>query len=141
MPFFCCATIFMSSPRCHLWLRHDNFDFTEMPSFVAPRYFRICTNSFRVNWGNTVALLRGARQYRRRNATKGWAMYWRRNYAAVPASTSSTALAKIVCHLPHFLPELKNSHCHFHDPAFCSLAFCISPYGRSPTFMFHRDAF
>jgi len=30
MPFFCCATIFMISPR--------------YPSFVASRYFHICTN-------------------------------------------------------------------------------------------------
>jgi hypothetical protein len=37
---FCCATIFMISPRCH--------------SFVAPRCFRICTNSFRSNFANTV---------------------------------------------------------------------------------------
>jgi len=39
MPSFCCITIFMSSPRCHLLLRHDIFVFTTMPSFVAPRYF------------------------------------------------------------------------------------------------------
>ena len=29
----------MISPRCHLLLRHDIYDFTEMPSFVVPRYF------------------------------------------------------------------------------------------------------
>jgi hypothetical protein len=26
-------------PRCHLWARHDIFDFTELPSFVASQHF------------------------------------------------------------------------------------------------------
>jgi len=54
MPSFCCATIFMVSPRCllfvaprYLWfhrdafflLRHNIYGFTESPSFDAPRYF------------------------------------------------------------------------------------------------------
>ena len=38
MPFFCCATIFMIAPRCHLLLRYDIYDCTAMLSFVAPRY-------------------------------------------------------------------------------------------------------
>jgi hypothetical protein len=37
--FFCYFTIFMFSPRCHVLMCHDIFDFTESPSFVAPRYF------------------------------------------------------------------------------------------------------
>jgi len=32
------ATIFMSSPSCLLLSLHNTFDFTAMPSFVAPRY-------------------------------------------------------------------------------------------------------
>jgi hypothetical protein len=36
---FWTATIFWISPRCLLLLHHDIYDFTAMPSFVAPRYF------------------------------------------------------------------------------------------------------
>ena len=35
---FCCFTIFLVSPRCHLLKRHDIYDCTAMPSFVASRY-------------------------------------------------------------------------------------------------------
>jgi hypothetical protein len=35
-------------------LHHDIFVCTEIPSFVAPRYFLTCTNSFRSNFSNTV---------------------------------------------------------------------------------------
>jgi hypothetical protein len=45
----------MFSPRCHLLLHHDIFDFIESPSFVALRYFVICKNFFRLHEGNTAA--------------------------------------------------------------------------------------
>jgi hypothetical protein len=35
-------------------LHHDIFVCTEIPSFVAPRYFLTCTNSFRSNFSNTM---------------------------------------------------------------------------------------
>jgi hypothetical protein len=36
MPIFCCATIVLFSPRCHLLLHLDIFVFTTLPSLVAP---------------------------------------------------------------------------------------------------------
>jgi hypothetical protein len=53
LPSFVASRYFLISPSRHLLLRHDTFDFTEMLSFETPRYFHICTNSFRLNWGNT----------------------------------------------------------------------------------------
>ena len=121
MSIFWCATIFCFYRDAHL--------------FEAPRYFIISTNSFWSQRGNTVALLRGARKYRRRNATKGCAMYWRRNHAAVPASTSSRVL-DTVYQLPRLYSRLPTQLLFL--PRLCFLLF--HALYSSPIFIHCRSA-
>jgi hypothetical protein len=89
---FCYFTIFLNSPRCHL--------------FVASRYFLICTNSFRLNGANTL-LSRAPRSF-----AKPARSFSRRLQHGV--SKHSLPFTTI------FMSELKNRVCLFHEFALVS---------------------
>jgi hypothetical protein len=137
MPFFCCATIFLFSPRCFsfvapryfcfhraalLLLRHDIFDFTTMPSFVASRYFCICTNFVRSQTANT-GLSGAPRSF------------------AKPARSMSRPLQHGVSKdgLPFTRTFSPNPNTTF--ISFTTLLFVLSRFVFHPTFNFCRDAF
>jgi len=101
----------MFAPRCHLSMHHTIFMIVHQTSIL--------------KCDNTVALLRGL------SSTVF------KIYDALAASTSSTALAKIACHLPRsFCPNFNTTFC-----LFPTLLFALSRFGFHRTFMFHRDAF
>ena len=124
--------IFVFSTYAHRSALHDIYDFTAMPSFVAPRYLcfhrdalllslhdilLFARTSFDLT-ANTAAVWRGHRKYRRRNATKPCAMYWLENYAALSASTTSTVLYTEFAIYHDFMLECKYSFYFFHGFAF-----------------------